>query len=113
MTTLPNARPMPDPPRKGSTLVLALLGLCWLATPVLLYGAAIIGASFFGEAPSEEDVQTSTRLLVGGLATGFAAPLLGAVLSAVWRRRMGIWVFGGAFALTAAAAVWLVLATSS
>ena len=87
MTTSPNARPLPDPPRKGSTLVLTLLGMCWLATPVLLYGAAIMGASFFGEAPSADDMQTS-------------------------RRRLGVWLFGGAFTLTVAAALWVVLATN-
>ena len=103
---------MSDPPRRGSTLVLTLLGLAWLATPVLLYGAVIIGASFFGEAPSEDQVRTSQLLLAGAVATGFAAPALATVLSAVWRRRVGVWLFGSASAVTAAATGWVVWATS-
>ena len=81
--------------------LLWLLGAGWfLATPVLLYGALVTSASFFGDAPSPAQLRQAEWLAMGALATGVGAPLLGLAVALSLRRRAAAWVFAGALAVT-------------
>lgn len=86
---------------------MGLLAVVWFATPLLFFGAAIIGASFFGEAPSQQDQTTSAVLLVASFVTGLVAPMIATFLALRWRRRPVAWLTGGQLAVTVGAIVWL------
>ena len=110
MTTPQQFRVEPQPSAKR-TAILGLLALSWFATPVLFFGAAIIGASFFGEAPSDQDVTTSIVLLVAAGVTGFVAPAIATFLALGWDRRPVAWLTAGQLGITIAAVAWLFVKT--
>jgi Na+/proline symporter len=96
------------PRRRGGvpvTLVLFLAGLAWAATPVLWYGALIVGAAFFGEQPTPEEQATSFRLLLAALACGLLVPAAAMLLALASGRRTAAALCAVALALSVAAGV--------
>jgi hypothetical protein len=102
---------LPPPPRvlPGSPVPLLLLGLAWFATPVLLFVAVMGSTAWFGEAPSDEDLQLSRTLVVAAIGTGVVGPAVGTVLALAWRRRVAAGLLGGALLITLGAMAWLQL----
>lgn len=95
---------MVDAESKGPRVdVGAIFGLLWigwgLGTPYFLYGAVIVATPFFGESPSEAEMEEAWRLLFAGLGCGLLLPLVGIVLAAKLRRRGTAWAFAGALTL--------------
>jgi hypothetical protein len=82
-------------PRRAPTALLVLLWLTWLLVPpVLLFGAAITAAPFFGEAPTSAERSQAGALTLVAVVLVIAVPLLGLVLT--WRSRR---LAAGAFAV--------------
>ncbi|MFW3171825.1 hypothetical protein [Geodermatophilus sp. CPCC 206100] len=94
-------------PWRAPTALLVLLWLAWLLVPpLLLFGAAITAAPFFGETPTAAERAEAQTLTLVALLLVIGVPLLGLVLT--WRsRRAAAWAFAvallGALALGAAA----------
>ena len=61
------------------TILSFFLVVSWLATPVLAYGGMITATPFFGELPTPEEREESTRLLLLAGLTAFVAPALAAM----------------------------------
>jgi hypothetical protein len=89
------ARLAGDRPRRAPTALLVLLWLAWLLVPpVLLFGAAITAAPFFGELPTAAEQSQAGALTLVALVLVVAVPLLGLVLTGRSRR-----IAAGAFAV--------------
>jgi hypothetical protein len=90
-------------PRRTSGLVIALLWLTWLfVPPLLVFGAGITAAPFFGDQPDAAELAHARTLLIWAGVVGVGAPLLGLVLT--WRtRRAAAWAFAAALGVGAIA----------
>lgn len=103
MTTHPAAEAAPAGAAASvaTPLLIVLLSLAWIiGTPVLLFGAAIVAAPFFGELPSPAEVAEAKRLLAAGVACGIVSPA--AALGTAWRARWKktAWACGVALAIS-------------
>jgi hypothetical protein len=94
--------------RVGTDLILSLIAVGWaLGTPVLLYGAVVVSAPFFGETPNPEEMHHAEILLYAGLTCGLVLPVLGIAVAGVAARRAVVWLFAAALAFTVPALAYV------
>jgi hypothetical protein len=87
-------------------LLLPLLVLAWLVVPPwLFYGGMIMGAAFFGEQPSPDELAESAALFRWAGLAAAALPLAGLVLSRWLRRRSAARLFAVLLVIGSAGAV--------